>query len=120
MDKFNSTKKWRDRMDADAFSLSCLAESDRKFCLFIPKFYFFKNLSRYYFLLFLIVFLFVLSPFSAILLPVYVIILYKFYLFTVITQQFNFSLLKLWIAAGLWSILFCLPLSVYLKSLIIV
>ncbi len=106
-------------MAADAFSLSRLAESDRKFCLFAPKMYLFKTVSRYFFFFFLIVFASVLSPFSAILIPVYAIVLYKFYLFTVIARQFNISSLKLWLAAGLWSIIPCLPLSVLLKNMII-
>jgi len=109
----------REHMAADAFSLSRLADSDRKFCLFLPIMYFLKNISRFFLLFFLIVFFSVLTPFSAILLPVYAIVLYKFYLFTVVTQQFNVSSHKLWIAAVLWSITLCLPLSVFFKNLIL-
>ena len=107
-------------MGADAFSLNRLAHSDRKFYLFIPGMYFSKIISRYFLLFFLVVFAFVLSYFSAIFLPVYFIVFYKFYLFTIVARQFNISSVKLWLATGLWSLILCLPLSILLKRIIII
>ncbi len=106
-------------MEADAFALNSLIGNDRRFCLFAPKKYLSKSVSRYFLLFFLIVFASVLSPFSAILLPGYAIVFYKYHLFTVLARQFNLSSRKLWLAAAGWGILLCLPLSVFLKNLIL-
>lgn len=107
------------QLGLDALTLSQIAVSDETLYLFIPQKAFIKTVARYFLLFFAVVFLLVLTPFAMILLPAYGIIVYKYYLFVMFAAHFNLSTKKLWIAAGVWCLFVCTPVSVIIQSIVL-
>lgn len=91
-----------DKGSVEAYSLQRIYNDGRYFYMFVPSGYLSKTLLKFFISILILNFASTFSLWGALLLPVNIILLYRYYIFTSRMKQFNFSPGKLWLFVLVW------------------